>query len=173
MKNLCLSKLNLNKEEIFNSISKLSTAELSNKSHGWSVAQHLYHCWLVECLTEKYINNKIINPESISSVSVITYVRSFLLQLFLKSGYKVKAPKPTAIFPDSINIIKLNSDWEDSRKSMDNLITRLCEMKLENKGFFRHPIIGRLNLQLTLNFLQFHLKHHIKQIEKIIPKIKS
>jgi hypothetical protein len=45
-------------------------------------------------------------------------------------------------------------------------------MKLENKGFFRHPIIGRLNLQLTLNFLQFHLNHHIKQIEKIIPKIK-
>ena len=172
MKNLYLSKLNLNKEEIFNSISKLSTVELNNKSHGWSVAQHLYHCWLVEQLTEKYIHNKILNPASINSVSIITYVKSFLLQLFLKSGYKVKAPKPTAIFPDPIDIFNLNSDWEDSRKSMDNLITLLYEMKLENKGFFRHPRIGRLNLQLTLNFLQFHLNHHIKQIDKIISKIK-
>ena len=44
-------------------------------------------------------------------------------------------------------------------------------MKLEKKGFFNHPAIGRLNLWLVLNFLEFHLIHHIKQIDKLITNI--
>ena len=45
------------------------------------------------------------------------------------------------------------------------------KMKLEKKGFFNHPAIGRLNLWLVLNFLEFHLIHHIKQIDKLITNI--
>lgn len=171
MKYLANSKLELNRLKIFTSILNRNSSDLNNNFQGWSIAQHLYHCWLVEELTEKYIRKKILNPKSISNVSIITYIRSFLLQLFFKLGYKAKAPKSTAIFPDTIDINQLNMDWENSRKSLDNLIIILHEMKLEKKGFFNHPAIGRLNLWLVLNFLEFHLIHHIKQIDKLITKI--
>lgn len=171
MKYLLNSHLELNRIKIFASILKINSSDLNNHIKGWSIAQHLYHCWLVEELTENYIRKKILNPKSINNVSVITYIRSFLLQLFFKLGYKVKAPKPTAIFPHNIDINQLNLDWENSRKSLDNLIIILHEMKLEKKGFFNHPAIGRLNLWLVLNFLEFHLIHHIKQIDKLITKI--
>jgi|TARA_B110000305_G_scaffold7633_1_gene7542 hypothetical protein len=171
MKYLLNSKLELNRIKIFTSILKINSSDLNNNSHSWSVAQHLYHCWLVECLTENYIRKKILNPKFIGNVSAITYIRSFFLQLFFKLGYKAKAPKPTAIFPDHIDINKLKLDWDNSRKSLDNLIIILHEMKLEKKGFFNHPAIGRLNLWLVLNFLEFHLIHHIKQIDKLITNI--
>ena len=55
------SKLDLNRTKIFTSILKINSSDLNNNSHSWSVAQHLYHCWLVECLTENYIRKKILN----------------------------------------------------------------------------------------------------------------
>ena len=171
MKYLLNSKLELNRLKIFKSILTASPSDLNNHFQSWSIAQHLYHCWLVECLTENYIRKKILNPKSINNVSAITYIRSFLLQLFFKLGYKAKAPKQTAIFHDTIDINQLNLDWEKSRNSLDNLISILHKMKLEKKGFFNHPAIGRLNLWLVLNFLEFHLIHHIKQIDKLITKI--
>ena len=54
MKKLSDSKLEIDRLAYFKSISKLSLAELNNKSHGWSILQHLYHCWLVESLAKQY-----------------------------------------------------------------------------------------------------------------------
>jgi len=171
MKKLSDSKLEIDRLAYFKSISKLSLAELNNKSHGWSILQHLYHCWLVESLAKQYITKKILYPESINNVSVVTYFRSFLIQFIWKLGYKAKAPKITANFPEDIDLNKLNSDWVESRESFDELISKLHELKLENKGFFRHPFIGRINLRLTLSFFNFHFNHHRSLIEKMISKL--
>ena len=171
MNKLSNSDLEIKRLAFFKSISKLSLLDLNNQSQGWSILQHLYHCWLVEHLTEKYIRNKILNPTLITRVPITSYIRFFLLQVFLRLGYKTNAPKPTSIFPDTLDLNKLNLDWSNSRESLDNLIYKLHELKLENKGFFRHPIIGRINLRLTLNFFNFHFYHHQRQIIKIITKL--
>ena len=72
------SKLEIDRLAYFKSISKLSLAELNNQSYGWSILQHLYHCWLVESLAKQYITKKILYPETINNVSFITYFKSFL-----------------------------------------------------------------------------------------------
>ena len=53
----------------------------------------------------------------------------------------------------------------------DDLISKLYDLKLEKKGFFRHPLFGRINLKLTLSFYNFHFNHHKFLIEKIISKL--
>jgi hypothetical protein len=165
------SKLEIDRLAYFKSISKLPLAELNNQSHGWSILQHLYHCWLVESLAKQYITKKILYPETINNVSLITYFKSFLTPLVWKLGYKAIAPKITATFPEQIDLNKLNLDWVESRGTFDELISKLYQLKLEDKAFFRHPFIGRINLKLTLSFFNFHFNHHKSLIEKIISKL--
>jgi hypothetical protein len=88
-----------------------------------------------------------------------------------KLGYKAIAPTITANFPEQIDLNKLNLDWVESRGSFDELISKLYQLKLEDKAFFRHPFIGRINLKLTLSFFNFHFNHHKSLIEKIISKL--
>ena len=171
MNKLSDSKLEIDRLAYFKSISKLSLAELNNQSHGWSIIQHLYHCWLVESLAKQYITKKILYPDTITNVSLLTYFKSFLTPFVWKLGYKAKAPKITATFPNEIDLNKLNLNWIETRKCFDKLTTKLYDLNLEKKGFFRHPIIGRINLKLTLSFYDFHYNHHKLLIEKIISKI--
>jgi len=171
MKKILDSKFEIDRLSYFKSISNLSLDDLNNKSCGWSILQHLYHCFLVESLANQYIAKKILYPETITNVSLLTYFKSFLTPFVWKLGYKAKAPKITATFPNEIDLDKLNLNWIETRKCFEELITKLYDLNLEKKGFFRHPIIGRINLKLTLSFYDFHYNHHKLLIEKIISKI--
>ena len=122
-------------------------------------------------MAKQYISKKILYPETINNVSLITYFKSFLTPLVWKLVYKAIAPTITATFPQQIDLNKLNLDWVESRDSFDELIFKLHQLKLENKAFFRHPLIGRINLKLTLSFFNFHFNHHKSLIEKIISKL--
>jgi hypothetical protein len=171
MKKILDSKFEVDRLSFFKSISNLSLDDLNNKSQGWSILQHLYHCYLVESLVNQYIAKKILYPETINKVSLLTYLKSFLIPFVWKFGYKAKAPKITATFPKEIDINKLNLNWIETRDFFDDLISKLYDLKLEKKGFFRHPLFGRINLKLTLSFYDFHFNHHKFLIEKIISKL--
>ena len=171
MKKILDSKFEVDRLSFFKSISNLSLVDLNNKSQGWSILQHLYHCYLVESLANQYIAKKILYPETINKVSLLTYLKSFLIPFVWKFGYKAKAPKITATFPKEIDINKLNLNWIETREFFDDLISKLYDLKLEKKGFFRHPLFGRINLKLTMSFYDFHFNHHKFLIEKIISKL--
>jgi hypothetical protein len=171
MKKILDSKFEVDRLSFFKSISNLSLDDLNNKSQGWSILQHLYHCYLVESLANQYIAKKILYPETINKVSLLTYFKSFLTPFVWKFGYKAKAPKITATFPKEIDVNKLNLNWIETREFFDDLISKLYDLKLEKKGFFRHPLFGRINLKLTLSFYDFHFNHHKFLIEKIISKL--
>jgi hypothetical protein len=171
MKNILDSKYEVDRLSYFKSISNLSLDDLNNQSHGWSILQHLYHCYLVESLANQYIAKKILYPETINNVSLIAYFKSFLTPFVWKLGYKAKAPKITATFPKQIDVNKLNLNWIETRVYFDDLTSKLYDLNLEKKGFFRHPLLGRINLKLTLSFYDFHFNHHKFLIEKIISKL--
>jgi hypothetical protein len=77
MRKLSDSKLEIDRLAYFKSISKLSLAELNNKSHGWSILQHLYHCWLVESLAKQYILEVDKSITSGNKIDRITAIQAF------------------------------------------------------------------------------------------------
>jgi len=126
---------------------------LNKKNNGnWSINEHLYHTWLAETSSEKYIRTKTKYPDFIKEMSPVVHLSSLCLRLLLNLGIKVKAPLTTTTFPEKIDLIKLNKNWEGSRKSFKNLMEELKEKKLDQKAIFRHPLMGRINLKLTLFF---------------------
>ena len=152
----------------FKTLESLPKNKLSFSDNKWSVLQILYHVWLAEISSEKYIRTKIQYPETIIKTPVLAYIRAFLTKYFLLLGISINAPKHTAKFPKEISIKKIQENWIKSRASFSKLILELNQKKLSNKAVFKHPIMGRINLSLTLYFFKLHFNHHQKQINKRI-----
>ena len=91
---------------------KLNYSTSPNK---WSINQHLYHTWLSELLTEKYIRTKTNYPESLTTMSNSAHLKKFILKSSLRLGFKFKAPKIITDFPNEIDLNKLNKLWASSR----------------------------------------------------------
>ena len=140
---------------------KLTYSTSPNK---WSINQHLYHTWLSELLTEKYIRTKTNYPESLTTMSSSAHLKKFILKSSLRLGFKFKAPKIITDFPEKIDFNKLNKLWGDSRLSFLNLAIELKEKKIDHKAINRHPILGRINMKVTVDFFEFHYNHHLKAI---------
>jgi len=161
---------NLEKErsKLFDDLKSLSGEKLNLQIKGeWSINQHLYHTWLVETTTESYIKTKTKYPDFLVQMSPIAHLKTFILKLFLNLGFKFKAPKIVNTFPEKIDLNELNQNWALSRKSFKKLIEELNNKNLSNLAITRHPILGRINMHLTLVFFDFHFKHHRNAIIKL------
>ena len=55
-----------------------------------------------------------------------------------------------------------------AKKDFSKLILELNQKNLSEKAIFRHALMGRINLSLTLFFFELHFNHHLKQINKRI-----
>ena len=163
-----IDDLEIERSKLFDDL-KNQNEEILNLQLGakWSINQHLYHSWLAETTTEKYIKTKTKYPDLLVQMSVISHLRSFLLKTFLNSGFKFKAPPFVSTFPDKIDFNELNQNWTLSRKSFKTLIEELNRKNLSNLAINRHPTLGRINMHLTLVFFDFHFKHHRNAIIKL------
>ncbi len=167
--------INENLEDLFDQLSKYTEDDLNKKINKdkWSIAENLYHVWLSEFITIKYIKKKTSYPKALVNVSFISKFRMKLLELMFFTGIKMKAPKITYdSMPKNIEIKKLRKTWIKSRKSFEELVSSLDESILQ-KGILRHPIAGRIDVNMTLQFISMHFHHHRKIIAKLETKIKS
>tara|TARA_B100001175_G_C19198242_1_gene490073 strand:+ start:70 stop:594 length:525 start_codon:yes stop_codon:yes gene_type:complete len=152
--------------EFLNKLEEFPEDKLSFYDEKWSVLQIIYHIWLAEISSEKYIRTKIQYPETIIKTPVTSSVKAFLTKYFLLFGLTINAPKVTTEFPKEIILEDLKKKWISSRSSFSKLIVELDQKNLSNKAIFRHPLMGRINLSLTIFFFELHFNHHLKQINK-------
>ena len=165
MRNQRLKHLEDIRIKLFEELGALSSEKLDVSINGkWSINQILYHLWQAEASSEQYIRIKTKYPDYLISVSPLTYLTPKIVEFLLGLGIKFKAPHIVSQFPEKIELQKLNEQWGKSRKSFDELILELKEKKLDNKAIFKHGLLGRINLKLTLDFFDFHFKHHQKAI---------
>ena len=66
----------------------------------------------------------------------------------------------------NVDLQELKNKWLKSRDSFEILINNLDEEILK-KGILRHPLAGRIDMNMTLNFLLSHFIHHKKIIHKL------
>ena len=123
---------NLNKELslTFERLSKYSNQEINFKpnSKKWSIGENMYHLWLTEITTEKYIRKKTSYPDTLINVSNIAKLRLKLLKLIFFLGLKFKAPKIVVDpIPENIDLQELKNKWLKSRDSFEILINNLDE----------------------------------------------
>jgi len=165
--------LNNKLEKLLERLSKFSNEQLNQKviNGKWSINENIYHLILAEKGTEKYIRTKTSYPDTLVGVNILSRIKSFVLESFLKLGVSYKGPAiVTENFPDHFDFIELKKDWIDSRKSFLEYAQNLND-EILSKGIFRHAIIGRMDIYMTLNFFKFHFDHHKKIIHKLESKL--
>jgi len=165
--------LNNKLEKLFQRLSKYSNEDLNKKivEDKWSINENIYHLILAEKGTEKYIRTKTSYPDTLVGVNILSRIKSFILESFLKLGVSYKGPAiVTKNFPDYFDFKELKKDWIDSRKSFLEF-TQTLNDEILSKGIFRHAIIGRMDIYMTLHFFKFHFDHHKKIIHKLESKL--
>ena len=133
----------------------------------WSILQILYHVRASEAGTLRYIEKKLsFSPDGLASSSFLSGAKLLLLEITLRSPLKFKAPKGLDVFPEKLALEEINADWDQSDKGFLQLIDRLDERQL-GWQLFKHPIIGRLDMQQTIKFMISHFDHHARQIKRL------
>jgi hypothetical protein len=132
---------------------------------GWSALQVLHHVILVESGTLRYISKKMRAGTSLPRAGFVSRLRRLALQVALVSPLRFRAPGVVAEVPDEIEPADLLTSWDETRGRWRKLVDEFPEEILD-RVVFRHGWVGLMGLHDTLDFLQGHLDHHMRQVER-------
>lgn len=123
---------------------------------GWSLVQVLRH---VQMSKEGSLTYMLKNRPLLPRLNL----RILFLVYFLR--LKFKAPDPIAN-PPTTSLEELENDWAKTRGRLKEFLEKYPE-KWTNKGVYRHPFIGMLNVIDGLKFFNAHIKNHAHQPQRV------
>ena len=152
----------------------LSSDQLNRKidSKTWSIIQVIQHLIIAEGGSYRYISKKLLDPSKLERTSFKTKLREFKLNMYIKTPIKWPAPKIVQPVHSELpeDLPTLLNEWKKIRKDLYELLQGL-DADLWQKEIHKHPLVGRISLNGTLNFIEFHFDRHQKQIERIMKRI--
>ncbi len=134
---------------------------------GWSALQVLHHVIAAESGTLRYISKKMLAGASLPRAGLSSRLRRFTLQMAFVSPLRFRAPGVTADVPDEVDPAELLASWDEARGGWRRLLDEFPEEILD-RMVFRHGMVGLMGLRDTLDFLQSHLDHHARQVERLL-----
>ncbi|QNL21710.1 DinB family protein [Hyphobacterium sp. CCMP332] len=161
--------MEMDKIAIFDKISLLDN-EFLNKPPAkdkWSIIQILHHLIQAEKATLNYIKKKTQSPEKLQKAGLIEKLKSLVLNYYLKSPKKWKAPAVVNTIPEQDNLENTIMIYNNNRNEWYSFLIQMPD-DWARKKIFRHPITGRMDMHMTLDFLNLHAKRHFKQINSIM-----
>lgn len=161
-----LDQLKRETELLFENLSDLSNESLTEKGSGWSISQVVRHLQVAEAASLGYMKKKILAGDQIPKVSLASKMKLSLMKHLLQSSLKWKAPKPVAFPEDHLTLEELQAKWKEIRKDIVEY-TEAYPEKLMDRGIYKHPVAGRLNLMQSIDSFIYHIRHHEHQIRRI------
>lgn len=160
--------LETQREKLVNSYNNLSEKQLQFKpeSDHWNLLQVMRHLITSEKQSLIYIQRKITRHEEAPKAGVDSYLRHIILKLALVLPIKFKAPKIAEVKEDFPNFEEMKLEWDSIRSDLKDLIESSNDAILA-KAIYRHPRAGMLNIKQAVEFLETHINHHQKQIQRI------
>ncbi len=163
--------MEMDKISIFNKISLLENEFLNQPpaKRKWSIIQILHHLIQAEKGTLNYIKKKTQSPEKLQKAGLIDKLKSKLLNFYLKSPKKWKAPEMVNRIPEKDSLENTIIAYNSIRNEWYSFLIQMPD-DWSRKKIFRHPITGRMDMYMTLDFLELHAKRHFAQIQAILNK---
>ena len=134
---------------------------------GWSALQVLHHVIAAEAGTLRYTSKKMLGGTSLPRAGLLSRLRVLSLQVAMVSPLRFKAPAVTADVPEEIDPDELRARWDEVRTGWKKLLGEFPEEILD-RLVFRHGFVGLMGLPDTLAFLQAHLDHHARQVDRAL-----
>ena len=174
MNNKALSlffKMEENRKSLFQFLSEYDAEKYNECLNGaWSVNQNIQHLLMSEAGTVQYMNKKMLAGDDLENTGIKNKWNWFILKVAFNMPFKYKVPKIVDPKGETIQYNELMKDWEETRHRLQEFINNYPD-KFRNKNIFKHPFAGRANLDMTMDFLDFHSSRHFNQIKRTIKKI--
>lgn len=138
-----------------------------NSEDEWSLTQVFSHIIESETGTNKYINYKLKEIDSLANTGFKNMLNSMGLNSALKSNKKFKAPQVVSNPTNNLTYTEIKEQWDKSREYLAKTVSDYPSNAIK-KAIFKHPKVGYLNILQTLDFLINHIKHHQKQLDRLI-----
>ncbi len=132
----------------------------------WSMLQVLRHLVTAESQSLKLIKRKISRADELASVNVQARGRALLLKIALALPLKFKAPKIADVQEEAPDFEELLNEWNSVRNGFHELLTESDDKNFV-KTVYKHPRAGYLSFKHAIEFMEDHIRHHQKQIERI------
>jgi uncharacterized damage-inducible protein DinB len=155
-------------KEYQDEIQGLNSEQLNQKSEGgnWSIAEIIYHISHAEKAIVQYIQKKLNNPSETKKAGFKSWYKASLPRLALKSSRKFKAPKQLDEPKGPYHVDQLMEEWKTIRFALEETYHQVPEELIRHQ-LFKHPVVGKINLQQTLGFMADHMQRHLLQIRGI------
>jgi DinB superfamily len=88
------------------------------------------------------------------------------LMLYLRAGGKIQAPSRAILPRGNITLAELRERWDRTRAGYRTALEAFDRGDLV-RPMMKHPIVGKLTPAQTLTFLDAHLAHHGRQVERL------
>lgn len=128
----------------------------------WCVAQVLHHlCRVEEVLLQAF--HEPLPPES-----GVPTPRERLGRLIVKGifafGFRVRMPTQRVAPDEAPSLPETVRRWEEAGRQVRETLAGVLD---PGKPVMRHPVAGPLDAEGAASFLVDHLRHHLRQLERI------
>jgi uncharacterized damage-inducible protein DinB len=170
--NKTFAKLEKQKAEIFGRLKGYDEKTLNQRPdpNAWSVMEVIDHLTIVERSSYQYLLKKMQDKDAAQKTGFKEMFRSILLNGYLASNKKFKAPSVTLPAASYLMPAEAEKAWTEARKDISSVWAGLPE-ELLDRNWFKHPAAGKLNLKQMLSFMKAHVAHHEKQIDRTLKAV--
>jgi uncharacterized damage-inducible protein DinB len=148
------------REEVLKSVLGLTDSQLNEKPTGkWSIMQVLEHLYLLEKLIVHQMSKVMHSDEE-------TAIEDKPINQTIDRTFKLEAPSYVTPSDDFTTFSTIQEKLLKSRTALEAFIDEADEKKMLKRSI-PHPIFGRLHLKQWVEFIGWHEKRHLVQIEEI------
>ena len=131
----------------------------------WGALQHMAHILSSESKGLAYMSKKIQGADQMGRAGLREKTMGFLLDAFLKTGIKFKAPAVLDKPAEHYTAEEIFAAWDGLRKQYETFLEPMNET-MAHKLIYKHPLAGRLSPVQALGFMGTHLRRHLDVAKK-------
>jgi len=171
---LLFDRLEARRGRIIVRYSRLSAEQLQFKPDPdqWNLLQVMRHLVTAEQQSVKLIRRNLVRHENFVRSGWGASTRHLILKIALRLPLKFKAPKIAEVKEESPDFEQMKSEWESVRNDLKKILTESDSSTL-SKALYKHPRAGYLNISQALEFMDEHIAHHQKQIDRLVDQSKN
>ena len=161
-------QLEVQRKKIVSRYDALTSDQLtfSPEPDHWNLLQVLDHIITSEKMSAIYIKRQLGGKKYPPPPGFKSSFRYALLKLAFKLPFRYKAPSIVDSTGKTPELSLLQESWTTIRQEFQTIIETTDEELLE-LGIYKHPRAGLLPMSKALDFLDFHIRHHQKQMDRI------
>ena len=167
-------KLEDKKREIFDLLNSITADQLYQNpdAHTWSVYQVTRHLFTSETNSLLYLKKKLSYPDTVPHYTPKSWGGVMLIKMVYLFHIKIKAPDGIDMWKitEKMSIEELKMKWDELRKNLISFIENQYP-RFGKHLAFRHPFAGRMTMYQMLIFMNDHMNHHQKQMQRILRQI--